>query len=444
MQARTIDIMALPKQIEFLKANEREVLYSGAFGAGKSRAVCLKLVMRAAVPGAREGLCRKHLVTLKATTLKTLLERDGKLAPVLPQGTYTHNKSDKVIRIQGGGEIQYFGLDEPDKIGSYNLTGCGVDEAIELAEGDWRQIRGRCRVVVDGLSNQVYGACNPGPPSHFLAERFGLAEGHKSKPNCRPIQTASADNHFLPPDYLADLDTFTGLAKSRYVEGKWVGSEGMVYDRWDRLTFVQEREGPWQRIIVGQDEGYTNPAVLLVVGEDSDGRLHVIREWYKPRQLETAVIEEAKRLNDDYAPEAFVVDPSAAKLRARMESENLYVVPAENDVFAGIQAVQRRLVVAGDGDPRLTVDPSCENLIREFETYEWKTGKDQPRKENDHAADALRYIVAYVDGLNANGGLEFRILGERHDARQPALVNERSDIGWTSFDSFGDRGWRGG
>ena len=83
----------LPAQLDFIRAKQREVLYSGAFGAGKTRALCMKLVTRlVGNPGAREGLARKHLVSLKATTLRTLLEQDGKLPPVLPAGTYEHNR----------------------------------------------------------------------------------------------------------------------------------------------------------------------------------------------------------------------------------------------------------------------------------------------------------------------------------------------------------------
>jgi hypothetical protein len=99
-----IPIKILPKQADFLQATERHVLYSGAVGAGKTRALCLKIAMRASFPGSREGLCRKHLVTLKATTLKTLLEGDGDMPPVLPAGYYQHNKSEKTIKLDGGGE----------------------------------------------------------------------------------------------------------------------------------------------------------------------------------------------------------------------------------------------------------------------------------------------------------------------------------------------------
>jgi len=404
---QAIPIQILPKQAEYLQASERHVLYSGAVGAGKTRALCLKLAMRASHPGAREGLCRKHLVTLKATTLKTLLEGDGPMPPILPAGYYEHNKSEKTIKLKGGGEIVYFGFDDPQKAGSYNLSGLAIDEAVELTDLDYAQGDFRVRVPVEGITRQVYGACNPGPPSHHLAKRFALGGGNTTPAvGSRAIRTRSTDNFFLPADYLAQLGTYSGLAKARFVEGQWVGSDGLVYDRWDRTTFVVDRSGDrFERIVIGQDEGYTNPAVMLPVGVDNDGRLHVISEWYEAKRLEADVLAEAVRLNQRHRPEAFVVDPAAAKLRAAMRNAGLPVREANNDVFPGIQRLQQRLVVPGDMRPRLTVSPTCANLIREFETYEWKVDrgrqstKDEPKKENDHALDALRYAIAFIDGM---------------------------------------------
>ncbi len=387
-----------------MQANDcRELLYSGAFAAGKSRALCYKLVARASIAGSREGVCRKHLVTLKATTLRTLLEPDGLMQPVLPIGSYDHNKSDKIIRIRGGGEIVYFGLDDPEKIGSYNLSGCAVDEAVEITPQDWTQLLGRIRLDI-GLPNQIYAACNPGPPTHFLATRFGLAQGLQARPGCYAIQTRSSDNFYLSGEYLESLEQFTGVARKRYVEGSWVGSEGLIYDRWDRALFVRQRpRNEFVRTIVGVDAGYTNPAVHLLVMQDSDGGLHIADEWYKTRQLEPDVIGHAKGWAEQYGVEAFVVDPSAASLIAGMRANGLHVQAANNEVFGGIQAVQARLTVAGNGQPRLTVDPRCEMTIREFETYEWKVTKgevrDVPVKSADHAMDCLRYVAVELDGV---------------------------------------------
>lgn len=401
---KQIEHTLLPKQDEFLHATERCVLYSGAFGSGKSRSLCFKLLARASVVGSREGLCRKHLVTLKATTLRTLLEADGMNPPVLPLGSYEHNKSEKIIRIKGGGEIVYFGLDQPEKIGSYSLTGICCDEAVEITRDDFTQLMGRIRVTVDGLPNQLYMACNPSSPTHFLAEKFGLAQGHQIAKECKVIQTKSADNFFLPKEYLDSLNEFTGISHARFVLGRWVGSEGVIFDRFDRHKFVRHREcNNFVRCIVGIDHGYTNPAAHILVKQDSDGNLHIAEEWFMTKQLEPDVIEHAKQWNEQHNVEVFVVDPSAASLIAGMRAAGLFVQPANNQVFSGIQCVQARLVVSGNGVPRLTVEPHCVNTIREFETYEWKrTGgevRDVPTKSNDHCCDAIRYACVEIDGI---------------------------------------------
>lgn len=391
-----IRIKLLPKQMQFLHSGKREVGYSGAFGAGKTYALCVKAVVRASVPGAVEGLVRKHNVTLKKSTLRTLLRGVGDLPPVLPAGSYSHHKSEQIIKIKGGGEIMYFGIDDPEKIGSVPLTGCAIDEAVELNEEDYRQLRGRIRVEAKNLSRQIYWACNPGPPSHFLADRFGLVPGATCAENCEAIQTRSHDNVYLPADYLADLDTFEGLAKKRYVDGLWVGSDGLVYDTWDRFTHVTERDkSEFKRFIVVVDEGYTNPCVMLLIGEDGDGRLHLLHERYQTKMQDTDKVAWANDYAANFKVDAFVIDPSAVRLIELIRDNGHHVVAADNAVFDGISRVQSQLAVAGDGLPRMTVDPGCENTIKEFETYEWKNGKDEPVKANDHAMDAIRYGVAY-------------------------------------------------
>jgi phage terminase large subunit len=400
-----IDIEVLPKQHEFLTSTAREVLYSGAFGAGKTRATCLKAVMRASHPGAREGLCRKHFSSLRASTLKTLLEPSGELPPVLPRHCIeSHNKSEHIIKLRGGGTIMYFGCDNPDKLGSYELTGCGCDEVVEFTLADYTMLQGRIRIRVDGVPNQLYGACNPGAPSHWLAEHFGLAAGHQPSSDCHAIRTKTTDNTFLPVDYVASLERLTGTAHKRYVCGEWVGSEGMVYDRWSRERHVKPRKrSDMVRYHIGIDVGYSNPCAMLVIGQDGDGRLHVFREWYETRQVEQDVIAAARELDRRWHPDWFVVDPSAAEFIEAMQREGLNALAGDNAVWAGIQEVQQRLQDAGDGQPRLTVDPGCENLIREFESYEWATDRagqaqDKPVKQFDHALDALRYDVMMLSG----------------------------------------------
>lgn len=384
--------------MDFLKATEREVLYSGAFGAGKSRALCLKAAMRAVVPGAREALCRKHLVTFKATTLRTLLDPEGDLPPVLPRRCYHHHKSEKRICIRGGGEIVYFGLDEPEKLGSYSLTGAGVDEGIEVSETDWTMLRGRIRLKTSTMPQQIYAATNPGPPMHWMAERFGLALGHKAAPNTRVIRTCTTDNHFLPQEYIDDIMTFTGVAFKRYVLGEWAGSEALVYDSWDRELFVKPRRmKEWTNVVFGVDAGYTNPATCCVVCRDGDGRRHIPEELYERRMHMVDFVHHIVVMAAKWNPSVIAVDPSAPDLIQMLQDEGLPAEAAINDRDPGIRCMQGFMVVGGDDKPRLTVDPSCENFIKEVETYENRLDKisglylDEPVKRNDHLMDAGRY-----------------------------------------------------
>lgn len=385
----------LPKQLAYLRSTAPNVLYSGAVRAGKTYALCTGAMMRATVPHAREAIIRKHRVTLTATTLVTLLEGDGMNPPVLPPNSYTHNKNEGVIRLNGGGEIVYFGLDDPNKIGSRSLTGANIDEAVEVTERDWDMIQTRVSLDVPGLVRQVRGACNPGSPGHFLARRFGLAHGHVAMPGHVSFRTRSRENFFLPADYLERISHLQGAAYRRLVEGEWVGSEGLVFDNWDREVHVVENPGPFAWSVIGVDDGSTNPFAALLIDVDGDGRAHVCREVYGSKMLIQAKAAAVRELMQAGQVERVIVDPAAAQLRHELHELDIATEGGDNAVLDGLQVVAQRLAPAVDGRPRLTVDPSCTNLIREFESYEWLVtpgglSKDAPKKENDHALDALR------------------------------------------------------
>jgi phage terminase large subunit len=142
-----------------------------------------------------------------------------------------------------------------------------------------------------------------------------------------------------------------------------------------------------------------------LVGEDSDKRWHVFKEWYEHGKLQSAVVSQAKGWSDKYHPSVAAVDESAAGLIADLLNNDIPAKAAKGRVLDGIQTIQDRLKVQPDKRPRLTVDPTCINTINEFESYAWKKNtagfaKDEPQKDNDHAMDALRYLaVASASGF---------------------------------------------
>lgn len=394
---RQVRVKLLPQQWDFIDDGSPWLLGYGGRGGGKTLALCVKAAKRARHPKARERLVRKHLVHLKSTVLVTLLEGDGKVPPVLPPGSYVHNKVEKTIRLNGGGVIEYAGLDDPTRARSANLTGCGVEQAEELAADDIKELAACVRVELPDLPMQKYLVANPGPPSHWLAERFGLAGGMAPQPGHRAIHLRSADNIHTPESYREELASYTGLWRARYFDGLWVGSDGLIYNNWSREIHVRPPVAAPARIVVGVDDGYTNPFAVLRGEVDGDGRLHLSREVYESKLLEADKIARVRELAE--GAEVVLHDPAAAGLGAALRGAGLPAMPADNDVLAGIAKVHQRLAVCGDGHPRLTVDSGCVNFQREIEGYEWKDNKakDAPVKENDHLCDALRYIVAYLD-----------------------------------------------
>jgi phage terminase large subunit len=146
------------------------------------------------------------------------------------------------------------------------------------------------------------------------------------------------------------------------------------------------------------DEGYTNPAVILLVGIDPDRRWHVIREYYERGKLQEAVCDMAVDWTQAYNIHIAAVDAAAAGLIADLVNRGVPAQAAKGRVLDGIQAIQNRLKIQDDGRPRLTIDPGCVNVINEFESYVWKPEKDEPMKQDDHTMDALRYLDNLLGG----------------------------------------------
>jgi phage terminase large subunit len=207
------------------------------------------------------------------------------------------------------------------------------------------------------------------------------------------FRAATKDNPYIPSAFVSELErSYTGNFARQELYGDFVAFEGLVYPMFSRGVNVKTRKREeMKRGIFANDEGYTNPSVILDIGQDGDGRTHVFREWYRRGQIQDTVIATNQEWYNDIRPETITVDSSAAGLIAAMREAGLPAVSHSGRVRDGIGIVQNALTVQADGKPRLTIDPACVNTIAEFESYCWKEGKDEPEKQNDHAMDALRY-----------------------------------------------------
>lgn len=276
---------ANPQQAEFFWSEASEILYSGAFGAGKSRILCEKaLDLAQSYPGAPLALVRKVKASIAATTKMTFL-RDVLLPSHQP---FRQNKTEDWVELPNGSRITFFGLDAdpdtgvPSKVGSFDGAWIGVDEAVELDEGDWVMLEGRLRSQAVPF-RQLAAATNPGDPLHWLIRRF-----QEPTPRRRLWHASTFDNAFLPADYLDRMAALTGIYRSRYAEGLWVAVEGALWSPDDFRYFAPPQHvvngslvSDFHRVVVGVDPAVTSnkdsdETGIIVAGAGADGKTYIL------------------------------------------------------------------------------------------------------------------------------------------------------------------------
>jgi len=260
------------QQEGFVASDAGAVLFSGAFGAGKSIALCAKALKLSLDHPRNFGyICRKTNASIELSTLKTFLDL---VCPKELIASFT--KKPSLITLTNGSQILFGGLDDYLKLGSLGAGGIGfvgIDEAIETIEDDWTMLEGRLRLP--NVPHQIFAATNPGPPSHYLYRKFFMEQKGKV------YQASSFDNPALPKDYRERLSTFDGIYKDRYVLGLWKGLEGLVYSSFDDKICLIPRFGigeSWP-VYVGHDFGKVNPCALFYAQSPTTGDLFAFAEY---------------------------------------------------------------------------------------------------------------------------------------------------------------------
>jgi PBSX family phage terminase large subunit len=377
------------QQRAFFDSQAAEVLYSGAFRAGKSRIGCEKAYFLAKTyPGIPIGLFRKTAASLYASTERTLL------MDVVPRSEIAKsNATQHWYELANGSRIWLFGLDPdpitglPSKVGSVELGWAFIDEAAECSEGDWVMVKGR--LSWPGIPyHQITAATNPAGPSHWLKARFT-----PPSPTRVYLHASTFDNPALAADYIAEAaDSPDDHFHRRYHLGEWVAAEGAIWNLPDGQILAADQTD-WHRVYAGIDWGYQHAFACEAVAASGSGRLAVIAEIYERHLTLDEIIPALGELQSRLGITAFYADPSEPAYIDACRAKGLPVLKAENAVLPGITAVADAIAHG------LTVDPGCAGLLAEMPGYAWKpergTGEmaDAPLKTHDDACDALRYAV---------------------------------------------------
>lgn len=408
----------LPRQAEFHSSKAKYRLYAGGMGSGKTICGATESILQSLWYPKNLGLVgRMTYPELRDTTRKEILEYkvivDGKEMELISSPLVKRfNRAENVLTFYNDSQIFFRALEDAfHKIKSLNLGWFYIDELSEANDEIWLGLCGRLRRV--GFVHRGWGTSNP-EGRDWMWKRF-IADG---LPDYFSVLAPSTENTHLPAGYVQGMiDQYPPEWVKRYVFGSFDTFEGLIYKEFDARVggphVVEPAEIPDDHYrFIGADHGFRNPTAVLWGAVDRHGVLTIYDEFYQNGLLVSEIAETVKTKTSKDLIRSYLIDPSCRNRDGKsgrsvideFEEHGLYFDPANNDVRAGINRVQEYFHVVG-GKAKIRIHASCRNLIRELQTYKWKDLKigdsshDQPEKpvkRNDHAVDALRYMVNYL------------------------------------------------
>lgn len=304
-------------------------------------------------------------------------------------------RGDKVMEVRRGAVTNYFevfgGKDEASYtlVQGRTLAGVLLDEVVLMPESFVNQALARCSV--DG--SRIWFSCNPGSPQHWFYKNW--IEGSAQR-NALYLHFNMRDNPALSDSILARYEAmYSGVFYDRYILGKWVLAEGLIYPMFGDSCVVDEEPGTEGEYYISCDYGTLNPFSAQLWHWDGKTATCLREYYYSGRETQRNKTDEEYcteigRLAGNLPIRSIVVDPSAASFIEVLRRKQYIVRKAKNDVLNGIMLTARYLQ-----DGTIKIHRRCKDSIREFGLYRWddKATEDRPIKENDHAMDSIRYFA---------------------------------------------------
>jgi len=217
--------------------------------------------------------------------------------------------------------------------------------------------------------------------------------GGETDPELLAIKANVSEFHWLQ-EYCAE---FTAL-------------EGKIYDEFRREVHVADiTYNPFWANYQAWDHGFADPTVCLDIMVDNNENVYVWREYQIRRKTTT---EHCLALIARQNPTGYHVDgrfggTADANENATVGTMLGPVISRVTPWIHGIEAVKRWLKVQNDGKPKLYIDRSCTELIRQLENLRTPNERDERNVRrstgagiaregqhdyDDHGPDALRYF----------------------------------------------------
>lgn len=424
-------------QTDFFASTEREVLFGGAAGGGKSYALLVD-------PLRYIGNSKNSALLLRRTTeeLRELRWKSQELYPqIYPQIKWSERNQNWVM--PSGGRLWMSFLDADKDVLRYQgqaFNWIGFDELTQWPSAHaWNYLRSRLRTTAKELPLFMRASTNPGNAGAWWVKKMFIdpapwntafwatdmetgevlvyPEGHRfaGKPlfKRRFIPSNLADNPYLYEDgqYESNLLGLPEHLRKQLLEGSWDVIEGAAFPEWNRKIHVIEPfpiPQHWRRFRA-MDYGYGSFTGVVWFAIHPSGQLIVYRdlEVSKVTAWDLAdIIAGIEDENDErlaYGVLDFSIGADRGQrgptLVEQLQRNNLRWRPADRGKgsrVAGKNMVHRLLQVDEfTEEPGLVFFKTCTHCISQIPVIplDKNNPEDVDTDSRDHIYDALRYGV---------------------------------------------------
>lgn len=362
--------------------------------------------------------------------------------------TYQPRQGDMSIRTPWGSVLEVVSAENQDSLLGEGLSHAIMAEAAQHDRSTWEQY------IEPALSDLLGTADFPSTPKGYnwyhglwlLGQPFSnpIATDLAHQPNPGSVHLLNPNTPQLYKSW--SFPTWTNTVRypgglddpeiqriKAVVSKHWFDQEygasftaiaGTIYgDEWNEQVHVQACPfNPKLGNYLAFDYGYVNPFCALDIQIGADESVYVWREYYKSYM---STVEHAQALRDreqptDYHVDGMWGDPRGADEAATIATVLGFVAGPDVRWKLAVEEIKRLLKCR---PPKLYIDPSCTNLIRQMGSLHVKPlsrqtktdlnehtggvdGGNIQHKVDDHAVDALRYFIGPYFVLGAGSRME--------------------------------------
>ncbi len=354
-----------------LNSDVRFIINQGGSRSSKTYSLCQMIIVYCVQnPNKVVSIVRKTFPALRATVMRDFFEimKDLEIYEKA-----NHNMSENIYRFPNGSIVEFFSVDDEQKIRGRKRDIGWCNEANELWFEDFQQLNMR-------TEEKLIFDYNPSDSSSWL---------YKLPPEESVlIKSTYRDNPFLPESIkrqIEDLKRTDEALYQIYALGEKAISKSNIYNNW---TFLGRKPQRFQSYVYGLDFGYNHPTALIRVYW-SDGDIWIEPVIYESYLTTSELIEKFKQLEIEKTVD-ILADYSRPEIIAELQNAGYNVNNANKSVKMGINFVKTFGVFCQED----------EALKKEYENYKWKKVGDiiteEPVKLYDDAMDAVRYATTYI------------------------------------------------